>query len=100
MIHVVAIITAKPGKRDEVLRNFKANAPTVHAEKGCIEYGATVDIDGGAFAKFGPDTLVIIEKWESMEDLKAHGSAEHMKVYAAKNKDLLANRVIHVLQNA
>ena len=47
MIHVLAIITAKPGKRDEILKNFKANVPAVHAEKGCIEYGATIDTDGG-----------------------------------------------------
>ena len=61
---------------------------------------AAVDIDGGPFAKFGPDTFVVIEKWESMDDLKAHGASEHMKSYAAKNKDLLANRAVHVLQNA
>src|SRR5262249_57218027 len=67
MIHVIAIITAKPGKRDEILKNFRANAPTVHAEKGCIEYGATVDTDGGPFTKFGPDTFVVIEKWETMD---------------------------------
>lgn len=100
MIHVIAIITAKPGKRDEVLANFKGNVPAVHAEKGCIEYGATVDTDGGPFAKFGPDTFVVIEKWETMDDLKAHGAAPHMKAYAEKNKDLLANRAVHVLQNA
>jgi quinol monooxygenase YgiN len=100
MIHVVAIITAKPGKRDEVLKNFRANAPTVHAEKGCIEYGATVDTDGGPFAKFGPDTYVVIEKWATMDDLRAHAGSEHMKAYAAKNKDLLADRKVHVLQNA
>jgi len=100
MIHVVAIITAKPGKRDEVLKNFKGNVPAVHAEKGCIEYGATVDNDGGPFAKFGADTFVVIEKWETMDDLKAHGASEHMKAYAAKNKDLLADRKVYVLQNA
>ena len=100
MIHVVAIITAKPGKRDEILKNFKANVPAVHAEKGCIEYGATVDTDGGPFAKFGPDTFVVIEKWESMDHLKAHGASAHMKAYGEKNKDLVANRAIHVLQNA
>ncbi|MBS0540121.1 MAG: antibiotic biosynthesis monooxygenase [Proteobacteria bacterium] len=100
MIHVIAIITAKPGKRDEVLKNFKANVPAVHAEKGCIEYGATVDTDGGPFAKFGADTFVVIEKWESMDHLKAHAAAPHMKAYAEKNKDLLANRAVHVLQNA
>jgi quinol monooxygenase YgiN len=100
MIHVIAIITAKPGKRAEVLANFKANVPAVHAEKGCIEYGATVDTDGGPFAKFGADTFVVIEKWESMDHLKAHAAAPHMKAYAEKNKDLLANRAVHVLQNA
>ena len=98
MIHVIAIITAKPGKRDEVLKNFKANVPAVHAEKGCIEYGATVDTDGGPFAKFGADTFVVIEKWESEDHLKAHAAAPHMKAYSAKVKDMMANRVVHVLK--
>eukprot|EP00456_Euglypha_rotunda_P063350 TRINITY_DN53578_c0_g1_i1.p2 TRINITY_DN53578_c0_g1~~TRINITY_DN53578_c0_g1_i1.p2 ORF type:complete len:104 (+),score=34.10 TRINITY_DN53578_c0_g1_i1:42-314(+) len=75
MIHVVAIITAKPGKRDEILKNFKANVPAVHAEKGCIEYGATIDTDGGPFAKFGADTFVVIEKWETLADLQEIGRA-------------------------
>ena len=29
MIHVVAIITAKPGQREEVLQAFRANVPAV-----------------------------------------------------------------------
>ncbi len=99
MVHVIAIITAKPGRRDEVLGHFRANVPAVRAEAGCIEYGATVDTDGGPFAKFGPDTFVVIEKWESMDHLKAHAASEHMKAYGAKTKDLLANRAVHVLQN-
>jgi quinol monooxygenase YgiN len=99
MIHVVAIITTKPGKRDEVLTHVRANIPAVHAEKGCIEYGATVDADGmGSFqTKFGPDTYVVVEKWESIEALKAHGAAPHMAATAAKTRDLIASRVIHVL---
>ena len=52
------------------------------------------------FAKFGPDTFVVIEKWESMDDLKAHGASPHMKAYGEKNKDLVANRAVLVLQNA
>jgi len=100
MIHVVAVITAKPGQRDAVLDAFRTNVPAVHAEAGCIEYGATVDTDGGPFAKFGADTFVVIEKWESMDDLKAHGASAHMKAYGEKNKDLVATRAVHVLQNA
>ena len=101
MIHVLAIITAKPGKRADVLTAFRANMPAVHAEKGCIEYGPAVDAEGfGKFATaFGADTFVVIEKWATADDLKAHAAAPHMATYAAKVKDLLATRVIHVLTN-
>ena len=98
MIHVVAIITAKPGKRDEILKHARANLAAVRAEKGCVEYGPTVDVEGLGNAKFGPDTFVVIERWETADDLKAHSVAPHMKEYAAKTKDLIASRAVHVLQ--
>jgi quinol monooxygenase YgiN len=98
MIHVVAVITAKPGQRDAILGAFRANVPAVHAEAGCIEYGATVDADAGAIqTKFGPDTFVVIEKWASLDALKAHAASPHMAAYATKTRPLIANRVIHVL---
>jgi quinol monooxygenase YgiN len=34
MIHVLAIITTKPGLRDAVLKIFHANMPAVLAEQG------------------------------------------------------------------
>ena len=40
MIHVLALITVKPGKLKEVLAAFEKIVPAVHKEKGCIEYGA------------------------------------------------------------
>lgn len=99
MIHVVAVLTTKPGKREEVLRHFRANVPAVRAEKGCIEYGAAIDADPAlpVQTKYGPDTFVVIEKWESVEALAAHGKAPHMQAFSAKIKDLLANRLIHIL---
>ena len=90
MIHVVAVLTTKPG--------IRANVPNVHAEKGCIEYGAAVD-EGNAppwAAKHGPDAIVVIEKWDSVDALKAHAAAPHMKAYAEKVKDMLAGRAIDV----
>ena len=102
MIHVVAVITAKPGLRDAVLQAFRANVPTVKAEQGCIEYGAAVDLeDGPKFqTKYGPDTFLVLEKWESMDALKAHAAAPHMAAYGTKTKDMLASRVIHILSPA
>ena len=99
MIHVLAIITTKPGQRANVLAAFRANVPAVHAEKGCIEYAPAVDAaDMGAFqTKLGPDTFVVVEKWATIEDLKAHSAAPHMKAYGEKVKDMVAARLIHVL---
>ncbi|MEQ9641659.1 MAG: putative quinol monooxygenase [Alphaproteobacteria bacterium] len=100
-VHVIAVITAKPGKRGEILSAFKANVPAVHAEAGCIEYGATVDADGIGFAtKYGDDTFVVVEKWESVDHLKAHAASDHMKAYGAKTKDLIADRKVHVMSDA
>ncbi|HZB93002.1 MAG TPA: putative quinol monooxygenase [Stellaceae bacterium] len=102
MIHVIAIITAKPGQREAILAAFRANMPAVHAEKGCIEYGPAVDAEGfGGFqTRFGADAFVVVEKWESADALKAHAASPHMAAYAAKTKDLIASRIIHVLQPA
>ncbi len=102
MVHVLAIITAKPGLRDEILAAFRANVPTVQAEDGCIEYGAAIDTEGVGSLQtpFGDDTFVVVEKWASLAALKAHAAAPHMAAYGAKTKDMIASRVIHVLSPA
>jgi quinol monooxygenase YgiN len=99
MIHVVAVITAKPGMRAEILAAFHANMPAVHAEDGCIEYQPVIDADGfGAFqTKLGADTFMVIEKWRDAAALKAHSVAPHMAAYGAMVKDMVSARVIHVL---
>lgn len=99
MIHVLAFITAKPGMRGAILEAFHANMPAVHAEQGCIEYGPAIDADGSP-TKYGDDTFVVIEKWESPEALKAHAASPHMAAYAAKTREMIANRVIHILSPA
>ncbi len=102
MIHVVAIITAKPGMRASILEAFRANMPAVHAEKGCVEYTPVIDAEGiGPFqTKCGPDTFIVVEKWEDAATLAAHAAAPHMKAYGAKVGQWVANRAIHVLSPA
>lgn len=99
MIHVIAILTAKPGRRADVLREFHANIPAVLAEEGCIEYGPAVDIDalGAGQVTIGEDAFMVVEKWASVEALRAHARAPHMAAYGARVKDLLASRAVHVL---
>jgi quinol monooxygenase YgiN len=102
MIHVIAIITAKPGQRGKVLEAARANLAVVRAEDGCVEYEPTIDVEGfgGAQTPLGADTFVFIEKWRDADALKAHARAPHMAAYAAKVKDMVASRVIHVLSSA
>ena len=102
MIHVVAVITAKPGKREEILKSFRANVPACRAEKGCIEYGPVIDAENALpfQTRIGPETFMVVEKWDSMEALKAHAAAPHMAAYGAKVKDLIEKRVVHILSPA
>jgi len=102
MIHVVALLTTQPGQRSKVLQAFNANAVTVRQEQGCIEYVATIDAAGlpASPGTVGEDTFVVIEKWASLAALQAHAVAPHMKAYAASVKELMAQRVIHVLEPA
>jgi quinol monooxygenase YgiN len=102
MIHVIAVISAKPGMRDSILQAFRDNVPAVRAEQGCIEYGAAVDAANAPKiqTQYGPDTFLAIEKWESLDALKAHATSPHMAAYAAKTKEMIASRVIHILSPA
>ncbi len=102
MLHVVAVLTAKTGRRAALLAAFAANVPNVRAENGCIEYGAATDAEGfGAFqAPLGPDGVIVIEKWESADALRAHAKAPHMLAFFEQTKDLVATRAVHVLSPA
>ena len=102
MVNVIAIITTKPGMRDTILQAFRANMPAVHAEAGCIEYAPAIDAEGlsAHHTAMGPDTFVVLEKWENMDALRAHSAAPHMAAYAAKTREHIASRVIHVLESA
>lgn len=102
MIHVLAIITAKPGMRGLILDAYRANVDAVRAEAGCVAYEAVIDssLNAPGFAQFGPDAFVVVEKWASMEALQAHAVAPHMKAYGSQVKEWTASRAIHVLEAA
>jgi len=100
MIHVLATITTLPGKREEVLSLFRKNVPAVLAETGCLGYEAVIDVcDYGKIqTPLGPDTFVVIERWENAAALKAHATSPHMAEYGRASGPLLATRVINVLE--
>ena len=102
MIHVIAKIHTHPGKRSEFISEFHQLVPQVLEEQGCVEYGPTIDAstDIGAQQKVGDDVTVIIERWESLDDLKAHLAAAHMQVYREKVKELVKDTVLEIYETA
>lgn len=89
MIHVVATITLNPGVREPFLEVFRWLTPIVRGEAGCIEYQATIDVPTTIAVQEGPrdNVVTVIEKWDSVESLYAHGAAPHMTEYREKVKD-------------
>ena len=72
MIHVLASLHIKPGRREEFLAIFKANMPHVLKEKGCIEYVPTVDAASGMVDQVeNEDIVTVVEKWADLDALRA-----------------------------
>lgn len=101
MIHVIASIRVKPGKRDEFIALFKSNLPNVREEKGCIRYLPAIDIPTGLPPQALDENVVtIIETWESVDALRDHFGAPHMAAYIEKEKPLIEGATIKILQEA
>jgi len=101
MIHVIASIHVKDGKVDEFIKIFKNNIPAVLGEKGCVEYVPTVDVTTGLPPQeLNAKVVTIVEKWDSLEDLRAHLTAPHMLEYKENVKDMVEKVVLKVLERA
>lgn len=100
MIHVLAQIEATPEHREDFLREFAQVAVLVRQEAGCIEYGATIDCLTGIPVQnlLGENAVLIIEKWESVEHLKAHLVAPHMTDYRVRIKPFVQSVRLQVLE--
>ena len=101
MINVLASISVKEGKRADFIAAFKDNLAAVRAEEGCIEYFPAVDINADLPPQqLDENEVTVIEKWVSLEALRAHLSAPHMLAYKEKVKDIVEGVSLKVLQEA
>jgi quinol monooxygenase YgiN len=100
MIYVMAMIEVSPGRKGDFLAVFTALVPKVRAEKGCIEYGPTVDLPTGpAFqTPVGENFVVVVEKWDSVQALEDHLASPHMLAYRQAVEGMVAGVAIHVLE--
>jgi quinol monooxygenase YgiN len=100
MIHVIATIEIKDGKKTEYLDALHANVPNVRAEDGCHLYVPCEDAhtDIAAQPPLRPHVVTVVEHWESMEALKKHLDTAHMKAFREKVQDLVQGTSLHILQ--
>jgi quinol monooxygenase YgiN len=94
MIYVVATTQVKPDSRDAFIKGHKACIAETLKEKGCVSYEGHTSIHD-------PNTYVVVERWESREDLNAHGRAPHMKVWREYSAPLKTSpTVIEIISDA
>ena len=87
MIYVVATTKVKPEGRDVYIAGAKECIAATRQEKGCIAYESHASIND-------PDTFVVVERWETREDLNAHGRSPHMKTWRALSAPLKASPTV------
>ncbi len=87
MIYVVATTQVKPGQIDAFIAGHKKCIGETLKEKGCIAYE-------GHTAIHDPNTYVVVERWETRDDLNAHGRAPHMKVWREYSAPLKASPTV------
>ena len=86
MIYSTVTMIIKKGKMDEFIAECKNIRPAVLAEKGCIMYDYTQEIDSGSNRQepVNPDRITLYEKWESMAALDAHSATQHMLEFVSR----------------
>ena len=99
MISVIASVRVKAGKVPEFLAMLKANVPEVRQKKGCIEYFPSLDVQADLPVQSLDDHVItIIEKWESLEDLRNHLMSPQMQERLEREKVIVEEVIIKVLE--
>ena len=77
-----------------------AVVPTVRAEDGCRMYTLLKDAatDWDKPKRFGERTMWMLEKWDSIDALKAHLDTPHMKAFGPTVRPMRTASTFHVLE--
>ncbi len=81
MIIVHGKLKLAPGGVEKVRPEMAAVLAATRAEDGCLQYSYGVDVDD-------PDTILILERWESLDHLQAHGKQPHLAVWTKSLLDV------------
>ncbi len=83
IISIIAILKAKPGKRDSLKKALQALLLPTRQEPGNIEYHLYQLRDT-------PDCFYVREAWRGQEGLEAHIALPHFQAFILQMDELLA----------
>lgn len=86
VVHVVAGLRAKSGKRAALVTALQAIISDVRQEPGCLRYDLTLDRDD-------PDRVVMLEAWSNTMALTEHEAAAPFQSLSARFDELLSEPV-------
>lgn len=103
MLTVLAEIRTRPGAhhRQAVIDSFAIAVPLVLKEEGCHGYLPLVDHAANiTFQTTAPDSIFMVEKWETAAHLEAHLQTTHMKEHGERVKENVLDVHIRILEDA
>lgn len=83
MIVVIARLTVKPDKKDELMELAKPLISATREEPGCNSYTLLDD-------RFDPSSCTFVEEWKDKEALRQHIKTPHFGEFMGKSKELMA----------
>ncbi len=93
MIIIAGTFRLNPDRREDALAAMREVAAATNAnDKGCIQYQFAVDVAD-------PNLVVLYERWDTAENLAAHGKAAHMAPFRAALKGCLAGRELFIYKD-
>lgn len=87
MLVVIATLTGRPDKREELVAALSRAAAASRGDDGCLSYVFTRDLDD-------EDRYLSVETWRDQAALDAHFSTPHLAELLAKAPDLLAAEAV------
>ena len=87
MIIVHGTMPIKPDCRDLALDLAREVSAATQAEAGCISYDFYVGVSD-------PNTLVLLQEWESMDALAAHFRTRHLKAFLRELPRVVSGAIV------
>lgn len=100
MLHILVTMMIKEGRMKEFLSICEELRPLVLREKGCLAYDYARETNSplGIQEPIEANRITLLERWESLDALKAHMETPHMKAAAPRMKDLRSSVSARVLE--